>query len=131
MLRKTSAILSLALGSLAAQTHAGNESRAEAFAFDRDQIEVIADFSESAIYWCGAATYVFANAPDASGQRIFVWQGPSDSRARPGQKSVKFALRPPPGIGAVSSLSTDVGIIGNSMSAAQALQTCNERSASG
>ncbi|MFT7597035.1 MAG: hypothetical protein ACI8R4_004378 [Paracoccaceae bacterium] len=33
---------------------AGNESRSHAFAMADGLIEVVADFSENSIYWCGA-----------------------------------------------------------------------------
>ena len=122
-------LLALTCAALAAAPAlAGNESRADAYAYDNGLVEVVADFSENAIYWCGAAQYALARSdrPD----RLYVWQGPSPSRARPSQSSVKFGFTPPPQ-GRAGGFTTDVSQIGNSMSFTAALQSCNERSASG
>lgn len=129
MIRFTSAMVGIAM--LATPTLAGNESRMEYFPYTDGLVEIVADFSENAIYWCGAATYAMSELRDASPKRIYVWQGPSQSRAKQGEKSVKFGFQPPPEGGAAPSYSNSVEVVGNSMSVAQAHQTCNERSASG
>ena len=121
--------VTLALG--AAPATGGNESRSQAFALPDGLFEVVADFSENAIYWCGAGTYAQATLSGSAGQKIYVWQGPSASVARPGQQAVRFGLTPPPGGASGPGFSTDVSIVGNVMSVAQARQTCNERTSSG
>lgn len=110
---------------------AGNESRSKAYPLSDGLFEVIADFSENAVYWCGAGTYARARLQSPTGQKIYVWQGPSPSVARAGQTSVRFGLQPPSGAADTVGFSTDVGIVGNSMTVAQARQTCNERTSSG
>ena len=114
----------------ASQVHAGNESRYEAFGLDSGLFEVIAEFTEDAIYWCGAGIFAQSRLSGSATQRVYVWQGPSGSAAKPGQVAVTFGLTPPPS-GKVSSLTTDVEIIGNSLSVAQAKQICDVRTASG
>ncbi|MFT7595222.1 MAG: hypothetical protein ACI8R4_002550, partial [Paracoccaceae bacterium] len=94
-------------------------------------IEVVADFSENSIYWCGAGTYARSKLTKPGTALIYVWQGPSPSAARPGEKSVKFGFQPPPGVDPVTGLTTDVSIIGNALSVVAARQTCNERTTSG
>ena len=122
----------VAAGTLAGtSSHAGNESRSQAFSYENNLVEVIADFSEDSIYWCGAATYALANPQALSGNRIYVWQGPSNSAAQPGRKSVKFGFQPPPGGNANGGFSNTVSLVGNSMTVVQAKQTCNERTSSG
>ena len=110
---------------------AGNESRSHAYAFSNDLVEVVADFSENSVYWCGAGTYAQNTLSKPATTMIYVWQGPSPSTARPGEKSVKFGFQPPPGVDPVSSLTTNVAIIGNALSVSSARQTCNERTTSG
>ncbi|MEX0281843.1 MAG: hypothetical protein AB3N13_11735 [Arenibacterium sp.] len=110
---------------------AGNESRMEAFPYKNGLVEVVADFSEDAIYWCGAARFVQTELTGDRPKRIYVWQGPSASASKPGEKSVKFGFTPPETSGNTPSFSNSVDYVGNSMSLAQASQTCNERSASG
>jgi hypothetical protein len=110
---------------------AGNESRSQAFPLPDQLFEVIADFSESSIYWCGAGTYAQTTLSKPQRDKIYVWQGPSASAAKPGQKSVRFGFRPPPGASLGSSLSTDVKIVGNALSVSQAREKCNERTSSG
>lgn len=110
---------------------AGNESRYQAFPLPGAEFEVIAEFSENAIYWCGAAEYSLRTLSKPTTQRIYVVQGPSGSTARPGETAVRFGFQPPPGGGNVSSFTNDVAIVGNSMSLTQARQGCTERSASG
>ena len=110
---------------------AGNESRQEAFAIDQGLVEVIADFSENAIYWCGAALFARQQGNTNQPDRIYVWQGPSASKSKPGEKSVKFGFTPPPSGASGPTLSTSGSVVGNSLSLVSALQTCNERSVSG
>ncbi|WP_406645612.1 hypothetical protein QEZ52_16725 [Aliisedimentitalea scapharcae] len=110
---------------------AGNESRYEAYRLSDNTFEVIADFSENAIYWCGASLYargVFSN--DAT-QKIYVLQSPSPSVAKPNFVSVRFGFQPPKDGATYSGWSNSVDIIGNSRSIAQAFSGCTERSASG
>lgn len=121
----------LACAILASAAAAGNESRMEAFAYEGGLVEVVADFSEDAIYWCGAARYAQSDRTGQRPKRIYVWQGPSASRAKPGQTSVKFGFTPPKDGDDAPQFSNSVAYVGNSMSLAQASQTCNERSASG
>lgn len=110
---------------------AGNESRYQAFPVSDDQFEVIAEFSENAIYWCGAAEYALKSLSKSTSQRIYVVQGPSGSSALPGETAVRFGFRPPASAGEVATFTNDVAIVGNSMSLTQARQGCTERSASG
>jgi len=124
-------LLTVPLALAASPVVAGNESRSAAYALSDGLFEVVADFSENAIYWCGAGTFARSTLQSPAGQKIYVWQGPSASVARPGERAVRFGLTPPPGAGGGAGFSTDVGIIGNAMSVAQARQTCNERTSSG
>ena len=119
----------LTLAAQAAQ--AGNESRFEAFAVPGGLFEVVADFSENAIYWCGAAVYSQSQLSKSATQRIYVWKGPSPSVAKPDDVSVQFGFTPPPGAGAGNTYTNDVSVVGNSLSLIQAQQGCTERSASG
>ena len=115
----------------AAPAIGGNESRAKAYPLADGLFEVVADFSENAIYWCGAGTYAQSKLSRPVSDIIYVWQGPSPSTARPGERSVRFGLEPPAGFQRGSSYSTDVAIVGNFLTVAQARQTCNERTSSG
>lgn len=110
---------------------AGNESRAHAYPLQNGLVEVVADFSENSIYWCGAATYALSRLSKPGTDTIWIWQGPSPSAAKPGERSVKFGFEPPPGVDTAQALTNDVGIVGNALSVAQAKQTCNERTTSG
>lgn len=109
---------------------AGNESRSAAYPVASGLIEVVADFSENAIYWCGAGDHALTRMGKPGNQRLYVWQAPSPSRTQPGKIAVTFGLTPPPQ-GAAPALTTDVRIVGNSLSVSQAKQTCDERTASG
>lgn len=125
-------IFAAAVGLISASTaFAGNESRMEVFPYKDGLIEVVADFSEDSIYWCGAAQFVQTELSGKRPKRIYVWQGPSASASKPGEKSVKFGFAPPENAGDAPGFSNSVNYVGNSMSFAQASQTCNERSASG
>lgn len=62
---------------------------------------------------------------------IYVQQGPSHSRAMPRKKSVTFGFAPPNGMAPVKALTFDVKTIASGFSVTQAIQKCNERSASG
>ena len=109
----------------------GTNSRFQAFPVDNGLFEIVAEFSENAIYWCGAAVYAASNLSKPSNQRIYVWEGPSGSTAKPGDVAVRFGFTPPPGGKATNIFSNDVDIVGNSLSLTQAQQGCSERSASG
>lgn len=121
--------LAAALGLSASWAAAGNESRYRAFDMGNGTFEVVADFTENAIYWCGASLFARQALGGAQGQRIYVLQAPSPSRAVPGEKAVTFGLEPPPS-GAVASY-TNGTIVGNSLTVSQAFGGCSERSASG
>lgn len=110
---------------------AGNESRAKAFALPDGGFEVVADFSEDAVYWCGAAVYARTKLSRPGTDRIFVLQGAAPSAAMPGENSIRFSFERPARAENVSPYSNDTSVVGNSMSVAQAFLTCNERSASG
>lgn len=110
---------------------AGNQSRVEYFPLDNNLVEVIADFSENSIYWCGAAVYALSTRTNTTTDMIYVWQGPSASIAKPGETAVQFGFQPPPGEGLRSGFTNDVRLVGNSMTVSQARQTCNERTTSG
>lgn len=49
--------LLVSLAMLPTVTLAGNESRSAAYDIGDGLIEVVADFSENAIYWCGVGDY--------------------------------------------------------------------------
>ena len=124
--------LTLALATtLPLSAQAGNESRSKAYPLDNGLIEVIADFSENAIYWCGAGDFALTRLKKPANQRLYVWKGPSASTAKPGERAVTFGFERPPGATDGNSLTTDVRIIGNSLSVAQAKKTCDERTSSG
>lgn len=93
--------------------------------------EVVAEFSEDAIYWCGASLFTRLKLNRPVTQRIFVLQGPGPSRAKPGYVAVRFGLSAPAGAQDVSTYSNSVEIVGNSLSVAQAQGGCTERSSSG
>ena len=122
--------LALAASAIAWPAGAGNDSRAKAYPVSDGLIEVVADFSENSLYWCGAALFAAGSAGASSSDRIYVWRGPGPSLARPGAVAVRFGLTPPSDSPAGGLTTNDVGQIGNSMSLAQAQQTCNERSVS-
>jgi len=125
------ALTIVATGAIATAAHAGNESRYEAYPLTSDTFEVIADFTENAIYWCGASLFAQLKLAQPVTQRIYVLQGPSRSETQANAVAVKFGLHPPAS-GAVTQVFTnDVDIIGNSLSVAQARGGCSERSASG
>ncbi len=123
--------LAISLILLATTVHAGNESRSQAYPLANGLIEVVADFSENSIYWCGAGDYALTRLSKPATDRLYVWQGPAASTARPGERAVTFGFESPPGIGEVSSLTNDVTLVGNSLSVAQAKKTCDERTTSG
>ncbi|MCV2887260.1 hypothetical protein [Ruegeria aquimaris] len=123
-------IASLATIVTATAAAAGNESRSAAYPVAGGLIEVVAAFSENAIYWCGVGDHALTRLGLPGSQRIYVWQGPSPSRARPGERAVTFGFAPPPQ-GSAPALTNDVGIIGNTLTVSQAKKTCDERTASG
>lgn len=123
-------IWSLALcGASAAQ--AGNESRFKAYALNTDSFEIVAEFSENAIYWCGAAVYAQSKLGKHNGTRIWVLRGPAPSQAKPGEVAVSFGFARPDGASDAPRYTNDVDIVGNSLTLSQAQQGCTERSASG
>ena len=126
--RLSLAVLSITLAATTAL--AGNESRYSAYPLTGRAFEVVAEFSENAIYWCGASLYARAELGAAATQMIFVLRGPAPSQARPGQKSVTFTLTPPDGTPA-QSYTNSVTLIGNALSVTQAYGGCSERSSSG
>ncbi|MFY9212922.1 MAG: hypothetical protein WAO69_17550 [Aestuariivita sp.] len=110
--------------------HADNRSRVTAYVLSDGTFEVVADFTEDSLYWCGA--YLAASRAAAAGtQRIYVLQGVAPSRSVPGKPAVRFGLTPPPQGAASGGFSNSVELIGNSLTLVQAEQTCRERSASG
>ncbi|MFC3613834.1 hypothetical protein ACFORG_08710 [Lutimaribacter marinistellae] len=110
---------------------AGNQSRATAYLLPGGLIEVVADFSENAIYWCGAGELARARLDRAGTERLYVWRGPAPSTAAPGQRAVTFGLTPPPSGAVDGGWSTDVDLVGNAMSVASAERACDERTTSG
>ncbi len=110
--------------------HADNRSRVESFALSDGTFEVVALWSESALYWCGASLAA-RDAGISESQRLYVQAGIERSSAVPGARAVRFSPTPPAGVGNVSTFSNSVNIIGNSLTVAQAYQTCTERTASG
>ena len=110
---------------------AGNESRYEAFDLRDGSFEVVAEFSENAIYWCGASLFTTKRLGQAMTTRIYVLQAPGPSRGKPGHVAVRFGFVPPAGQDQVSTFTNSVKIVGNSLSAAQAFGGCSERSSSG
>ena len=121
----------LTAGLTAAPALAGNESRSKAYPLSNGLIEVIADFSENSIYWCGAGDYALTQMSKPVTQRLYVWKGPAPSTAVAGERAVTFGFTRPPEAGEVNSLTNDVNIIGNSLSVGQAKKTCDERTTSG
>lgn len=111
----------------AAPATADNRSRTEAFRLSDGTIEVVAQFSENQLYWCGASEAARAIASGTS--RLYVIQGPAPSRSVPGRNAVRFSLNAPQGA-PVSTFTNSVEVVGNSLTVAQAAQTCNERSVS-
>ncbi len=129
--RAAALCLAGAIAATSQAANAGNESRFEAFPISADQFEIVAEFSENAIYWCGAAVYAQNWLSKSATQKIYVVRGPSPSTGKPGDVAVRFGFTPPPGGAAASSYSNDVDIVGNVLSLTQARQGCTERSASG
>lgn len=106
---------------------AGVSDPNEIFVRPDNQFEVITQKSPApSDYWCAAGTYAVSRLSKPVTQPIYVWRGRSDSQAQPGKTAVLFAFTPPPG-GAVSSYSNSVDIVGNSLSVAQARQSCSDR----
>lgn len=113
---------------MATSALADNRSRTQGFLLPDGTIEAVPNFSEDQLYWCGASE---AARQVASGtDRLYVIDAPGPSQSVPGAIGARFSLTPPPG-GPVSSFTNSVEVIGNTMTVAQAAQTCNERSASG
>lgn len=126
-----SPVIATAMIGLPTIGHSGNESRSDAYDIGNGLLEVIADFSENAIYWCGAGDYALRRLSTSGNARLYVWSGPAPSKAQPGQRAVTFAFSPPPGVAPSTTFTTDVSIIGNSLTVAQAKRTCDERTSSG
>jgi hypothetical protein len=131
MHRRTSTICAIAAGLLAAgAAQADNTSRYDAFPITDNQFEIVADFSENAIYWCGAGDFAIRKLEKDATEKIYVLRGPAQSRAKPDRQAVLFGFAPPDA-GEAQTFTNDVSIVGNSLSVSQAKQTCSERSASG
>lgn len=124
-------LTALAFTATALPVSGGHESRSSALAVKDGLFEVFAEYSDNSIYWCGAATYAMGQLGATATQRVFVWQTQSPSVGKPGKKSVKFALTPPPGPTPGDSYTPNVDTVGQSLSVSQAKQTCNELTASG
>lgn len=75
-------------------------------------------------FWCAIGTYAVRQLGKPVGQEIYVWRGRGPGAG--GRSSVRFGFAPPPG-GAVASASLSVDTVGNSLSVAQAQQTCFDR----
>lgn len=116
---------------VASTAQAGNESRFEAFALNADSFEIVAEFSENAIYWCGAAVYAQLQLGKTNSTRIWVLRGPAPSQTKPGAVAVSFGFARPDGASEAPRYTNDVDIVGNSLTLSQAQQGCTERSASG
>lgn len=104
--------------------HANNDSRFKAFSLPDERFEIIADYSDNSIYWCGAAIYATSALSKPVTQKIYVWKTRAPSIAQPAEKSVQFGFQQPPGTEPVTSLTKSVDIVGNSLTAAQARQGC-------
>ncbi len=131
MRRKISSFLAAtALTAAASTAFADNRSRVDAFVLSDGTFEVVAEFTENAIYWCGASEAA-REAALPNTQRLYVLSGPAPSQAVPGARAVRFGVTPPAGTTSGSSFSNSVDVVGNSLTVFQARQTCNERSASG
>ncbi len=120
-----------ALAFTALPVSAGHESRSSALPIKDGLFEVFAEYTDNSIYWCGAATYAMGQLGATTTQRVFVWQTLSPGVGKPGKKSVKFALSPPPGTTPGNSYTPNVDTVGQSLSVSQAKQACNELTASG
>ena len=121
---------SAALVFMASSALADNRSRVDAFVLNDGTFEVVAEFTENALYWCGASEAArIAALPNT--QRLYVLNGPAPSQAVPGARAVRFGVTPPDGGASGSSFTNSVNVVGNSLTVFQARQTCNERSASG
>lgn len=123
------AVTSLSLA-LTPPAYGGNESRYRAFDLGDGTFEVVADFSENAIYWCGASLFARDTLGRPVTQRIYVLGAPAPSRAAPGERAVRFGLAPPSS-GAVSSYTNSVSVVGNALTVSQAFGGCSERTSSG
>lgn len=128
MILAVGAACALTLTSLPAD--ADNRSRVDAFVLADGTFEVVAQFSENALYWCGASEAA-RKASVGTTQRLYVLQGPSPSQAVPGARAVRFGVTPPVGATAAPGFSNSVDVVGNSLTVIQARKTCDERSASG
>jgi len=124
--RSATIAVTLASCALVAPALAGNESRARINVLDADRFEVVADYSDNAVYWCGASSHAIRTLRKPTGQPIYVVRGPSPSVAQPGNIAVTFAFSPPDG-GAAPSLTNDVDLVGNTMTVGSARQTCFDR----
>jgi len=114
----------------ASVAQADNRSRVDAFVLNDGTFEVVAQFSEDALYWCGASEAArLANL--SNGQRLYVLGGPVPSQSKPGRQAIRFGVTAPAGTTAGGGFTNSVEVVGNSLTVSQARQTCNERSASG
>lgn len=115
--------VTLSVTLVASPLSAHNESRATAHALDADRFEVIAEYLDNSVYWCGAASYAIRDLAKPTNQPIYVLQGPAPSRAKPGETAVTFGFSPPAS-GANSGLTNAVDRVGNTLSVGAARQTC-------
>ena len=115
---------------LSSTAWADNRSRVNAFVLSDGSFEVVAEFTENALYWCGASEAAREVALPNT-QRLYVLNGPAPSQAVPGARAVRFGVTPPADAASGGSFTNSVNVVGNSLTVFQARQTCNERSASG
>lgn len=78
-------------------------------------------------YWCGIGDFAISQLRTSATQRIYVWEGVGPSVNRPGRKSVKFALTPPPGASTEKGYSLSVKKPGYNLNAATARNYCYDR----
>jgi hypothetical protein len=80
--------------------------------------------SGAADYWCAAGDFARHQLGTPAVQRLYVWVPLGPSQARPGQKSVQFALEPPAQTGEIGGYSLTVSEAGENLTAAAARQYC-------
>lgn len=77
-------------------------------------------------YWCGIGDFASRQLRTKATQRIYIWQGIGPAETRPGRKSVKFSLSPPPGSSPQRGYSLSIKTPGYSQTAAAAQNYCND-----
>ncbi|MDE4135082.1 hypothetical protein PXK00_18385 [Phaeobacter sp. QD34_3] len=78
-------------------------------------------------YWCGIGDFAIRQLRSSATQRIYIWEGIGPSKNRPGRKSVKFALVPPPGADTSTGYSLSIKRVGDNLSASLARNYCYDR----